>query len=126
MKILIIEDELLIRQSLCHVARNRGYEVKGAPTGEEGLQIWKSWLPDLVFLDLVLPDQNGFDLIQSISSISSAKVVLMSAYAQYQQVAKQKGAHLFLIKPFVNIFETFDGVILYFQSESADHLSPTL
>ena len=64
MKILIIDDETLIRQSLKYTSELRGHQTWTASTGQEGLTLWKSCQPDIVFLDLILPDQNGFKLME--------------------------------------------------------------
>ncbi len=109
MKVLIIDDEALIRQALSHVSVSRGHDTRMACTGKEGLLEWKSFQPHLVFLDLILPDQNGFSVIQQ--SPLSTYVVMMSAYGQYGGKAQQAGANLFLVKPFENIFQTFDHAI---------------
>lgn len=122
-KILIIDDEPLIRQSFLYVSKVRGYSAQAVGMAQEGLTIWRSWLPDLVFLDLILPDHNGLALLENASQFmvkmacgnKPAKVVLMSAYSQYSRKAKKKGADLFLTKPFENIFQTFDQVISHFQ-----------
>ena len=109
MKILIIDDEILIRQALSHVSNLKGHDTRMGASGEEGLLKWKSLQPDLVFLDLILPDQDGFSVIQQAPS--SAHIVMMSAYGQYKEKAIKSGAHLFLVKPFENIFQTFDYAI---------------
>jgi len=109
MKILIIDDETLIRQSLQYISELRGHKTWATSTGEEGLIFWKSFQPDIVFLDLILPDQNGFKIMEQQPYL--AQIVMMSAYAQYKEEAKNKKANLFLIKPFENIFQTFDQVI---------------
>ena len=109
MKILIIDDETLIRQSLKYVSELRGHQTWTADTGQTGLDLWKSCQPDIVFLDLILPDQNGFKVMEK--QPHPAQVVMMSAYAQYKEEAQNKKAHLFLIKPFENIFQTFDQAL---------------
>lgn len=120
MKILIIDDEILIQQSFSYAAQKRGHLCQTAGNGETGLEIWKSWKPQLVFLDLVLPDANGISLMEQASSTDSS-VVLMSAYRHFREKALKKGACLFLVKPFENIFQTFDNVI-----QSLDSQNPVL
>ncbi len=109
MKILIIDDETLIRQSLKYISELRGHQTWTASTGQEGLNLWKFCQPDIVFLDLILPDHNGFKLMEQ--QPHPTQIVMMSAYAQYKEEAKNRKANLFLIKPFENIFQTFDQVI---------------
>lgn len=126
MKILVIEDEKLIRQSICFVASKKGHAVEGAETGKEGLKLWKEWKPDLVFIDLALPDQTGFDVMDKMLPYSYAKVVMMSAYAQYEKLAKERGAHLFIRKPFSSVFEIFNQAITQLEDKARPDLSPAL
>lgn len=116
MRILIIDDEALIRQSLQHVSELRGHQTWTADTGCKGLDLWKACLPEIVFLDLILPDQNGFKIMEQ--QPHPAQIVMMSAYAQYKEEAKNKKAHLFLIKPFENIFHTFDQALKNLTTQS--------
>ena len=117
MKVLIIDDETLIRQSLNHVAILRGHETRMASTGQEGLIEWEFFEPHLVFLDLILPDQNGLSVIEQAPF--NTHIVMMSAYGQYEEKARQAGANLFLVKPFENIFQIFDQIVASVSSESA-------
>ena len=118
-KILIIDDEPLIGRALMSTALSRGYLARSEPTAERGLQVWREWNPDFVFLDLILPDQSGLTLLESPHA--PAKVIMMSAYGQYRREAEQKGADLFLLKPFENIFQTFDEVMAFFGEHSQLH-----
>ena len=114
-KILIIDDELLIRHSLSKVAALRGFNFQTAATAKEGLKLWEAWRPHLVFLDLILPDQNGLAVISRVPK--GAKVILMSA-ARYEETIKKQGVNLFIAKPFENIFETFDQAVSCLQKEA--------
>ena len=112
MKVLIIDDETLIRQSLSYVAKIRGHLNQTASTAKEGLEMWNHWKPDLVFLDVMLPDGSGLSLIDQTPVTS---VVFMSAHSHNKEVIEQKKLGLFLEKPFENIFQTFDYVTSYFN-----------
>ena len=122
MKILIIDDETLIRQSLKYISELRGHQTWTAGTGKEGLIFWQSCHPDIVFLDLILPDQNGFKVMEQ--QPHPTQIVMMSAYAQYKEEAKNRKANLFLIKPFENIFQTFDQAIQELTFHPDSELSP--
>ena len=111
MKILIIDDEELIASALAQVAVLRGHEAQTAASGAEGLKLWQSWRPDILFLDLILPDKSGFLVMESLQDKNFQKIILMSAYGQYEKKSKEKGADLFLVKPFKNIFQTFDSAL---------------
>ncbi|MGZ3772825.1 MAG: response regulator [Pseudobdellovibrionaceae bacterium] len=106
MKVLIVDDESLVRRSLSRALKSRGYEVLEASNGNEGLEIWKSWQPDLVFLDVLMPGMTGPEVLKEINGHTQAKVVLMSAFSGEHniQTAQQMGAHLFVPKPFEDIF----------------------
>ena len=106
MKVLIVDDEMLVRRSLHRVCASRGHEVKEASDGEAGLEVWTQWQPDLVFLDVLMPKLSGFEVLKKLGGARSARVVLMSAYTgtTNDEQAKEAGADLFLSKPFENIF----------------------
>ena len=119
MKTLIIDDETLIHQALAQVCLLRGGIPQTAPTGEEGLRLWKSFQPDLIFLDLILPDQNGFSVIKKAPK--TGYVIMMSAYSQYEERSYKEGASLFISKPFKNIFHIYDQAVDYFNSQQNTH-----
>ena len=72
MKVLIIDDEPIIRRALGRVFKKRGHEVLEAEGGESGLEKWKSSGPDLVFLDVLMPDLNGPQVIDDGSLVKYA------------------------------------------------------
>lgn len=107
MKVLIVDDEPLVRKSLARVCRARSHEVYEAADGNEGLAIWRQVEPDLVFLDVLMPGLSGPELLREISGTQNrARVILMSAYSGEHNVAtaQQMGADLFIPKPFEDIF----------------------
>ena len=77
-----------------------------ATNGVEGLQSWKAWKPDLVFLDVLMPSMTGPEVLKEIRNESTAKVILMSAFSgeHNMQTAQQMGANIFVPKPFEDIF----------------------
>lgn len=106
MKVLIVDDEVLVRRSLGRALKGKGFEVMEAVDGTEGLQAWKTWQPDLVFLDVLMPGLTGPEVLKEVGSDSKAKVILMSAFSgeHNMQTAQQMGADLFVPKPFEDIF----------------------
>jgi CheY-like chemotaxis protein len=106
MKVLVVDDENLIRKSLCRAFLSRGHEVREACDGVEGLGVWREWPPDLAIVDVLMPGLTGPQLLEQ-ADIGAAKVILISAYTGDFDVKKAQnlGAHLFLAKPFQNIFE---------------------
>ncbi|MCB0362940.1 MAG: response regulator [Bdellovibrionales bacterium] len=110
MKVLVIDDEALVRKALARVAKMKGHEVFEAEDGIEGHRLWIENCPDLVFVDVLMPRMNGPQLLQEMGSEHRAKVVLISAYSgDYNlETAKSIGADMFVPKPFTDIFLVFD------------------
>lgn len=102
MKILIVDDEALIRRSLAKVMRARGHEAFEAADGLEGRALWTERDPDLVFLDVLMPGMTGPELLEAIGPSRRAKVVLMSAFSDLEDPGR--GADLFVAKPFDDLF----------------------
>lgn len=106
MKVLVVDDEALVRRSLSRALRAKGHEVTEALDGNEGLEQWKKLQPDLVFLDVLMPGLNGPEVLREMGQQRTGKVVLMSAFAgeHNMETALQMGADLFVPKPFEDIF----------------------
>ncbi|QLY25979.1 response regulator [Bdellovibrio sp. KM01] len=106
MKVLIVDDEALVRRSLSRAFRAKGHDVVEAENGNEGLEQWKKSTPDLVFLDVLMPGLTGPEVLKEIGSDRSGKVILMSAFAgeHNMETALQMGAEMFVPKPFEDIF----------------------
>ena len=108
MKILIVDDEPLVRKSLGRACQAKGHQVTDASDGREGLEKWKAEKPDLVFLDVLMPVFSGPQVLREIGDErGKAVVILMSAYSgeHNMETAQAMGANLFVPKPFENIFE---------------------
>ncbi len=116
MKILIIDDEPLIRRSLSRAFVSKSHETKEAEDGLVGLQMWQSWDPDLVFLDVLMPHLTGPQVLEEMKRIKpdfKNKVILMSAFSGIHNMesALQMGATLFIAKPFDDIFKIVDKAV---------------
>jgi CheY-like chemotaxis protein len=107
-KVLVVDDEPLVRLSLRRALEKRGHEVGECEDGQSALEKWDVFHPHLVFLDVLMPRMSGPELLKTISPNLRApsKVILMSAFAgEYDlQKAKSLGADLFIAKPFDDIF----------------------
>lgn len=101
-KILVVEDEKSIAHFISTVLNNNGYEAMRARTGQEALSMVSSHCPDLIILDLGLPDMDGMDLLRQIRSWSSLPVVVVSARSHERDKvsALDQGADDYLTKPF--------------------------
>lgn len=103
MRILIAEDEALIRMDLREMLEEEGHEVIGeARNGAEAVALARELLPDLVFMDIEMPVMNGIDAACEIGAAGIAPVVMVSAFSQksYVQDACDAGAMAYLVKPF--------------------------
>lgn len=100
--IIIIEDERNICSFISRVLEPEGYRVITAATGREGLQHITSDHPDLILLDLGLPDMDGLKLIESVRSWSTTPIIVISARTMETSKveALDMGADDYLTKPF--------------------------
>lgn len=100
--IIVVEDELAIRQFLRTALRLQGYTVFEAETGQRGLIEANIRKPDLLILDLGLPDMDGIEVIKAIRAWSTLPIIVLSARSQEQQKvdALDLGADDYLTKPF--------------------------
>lgn len=109
MKVLIVDDEPLIRRSLSRVFQAKGWKVIEAAEGLSGLEMWNRERPEIVLLDVLMPGLSGPQILQSVSPEvkSSAKIFMMSAFTGDWNHSKavELGAQAFLPKPFDDIFE---------------------
>jgi len=100
--ILIIEDEEALRRFLVPTLSGQQYQVLSAATAVEGLAMARSHNPDLVLLDLGLPDRDGMEVLKEIRSWSRKPVVILSARNQERDKVRalDQGADDYLAKPF--------------------------
>lgn len=109
MKILIVDDEPLIRRSLLRAFQSKGWQVFEACDGTEGLAVWAKVKPDVVLLDVLMPGLTGPQVLESVSQElkKSCRIFIMSAFTGdwNQSKAQEIGAEAFLPKPFDDIFE---------------------
>ncbi len=101
-KILVIEDEKSIAQFIAAVLSENGYETVQARSGAEALSMISSHCPDLIILDLGLPDMDGLEILRQLRGWSSLPVVVVSARSHERDkvTALDAGADDYLTKPF--------------------------
>lgn len=105
MKVLVVDDEPYILRSLTFVLRKEGFDVKEAHSGKEALEVFRKEAPDLVFLDVMMPEMNGFDVCREIKSDPAGqrvRIVMLTARGQDtdRQRGLSAGADEYLTKPF--------------------------
>jgi two-component system KDP operon response regulator KdpE len=100
--ILVIDDEAQIRKLLIITLQSNNYSVAEAATGKEGIRIVSSHPPDLVLLDLGLPDENGHDILKHLREWFSNPVIIISVQSNEEDVVRalDNGADDYVVKPF--------------------------
>lgn len=106
-KVLIADDEPNIVTSLEFLMNRGGYQVQVARTGEEALALIESFRPDLVLLDVMMPQRSGYEVCQRMRSREDwrhIKILMLSAKGREAEVSKglSLGADAYVTKPFSN------------------------
>ena len=102
MKILIVEDEERIRKVVRSFLIKNGYVVREAADGEEGLDLFYEWNPDLVLLDVMMPKKDGYEVCKAIKSEKTTPVLMLTAKTQEEDEIRglEIGADDYIRKPF--------------------------
>ena len=102
--VLICDDAVFMRTMLSDILSNAGFSVVGqAQTGAEAVAKYKELQPDLVTMDIVMPDMGGIEAVRAIvADYPEAKILMCSAMGQQSLVVEaiQSGARDFVVKPF--------------------------
>jgi len=105
--ILIVDDSKFMRKMLSDILTEEGHHIVGeAENAKEAIELFKRLKPDLVTLDIIMPEVEGFNAISALKDIINAnfqaKVVMVSAMGQEQVVEEcmQAGSRDFIVKPF--------------------------
>jgi CheY-like chemotaxis protein len=101
-KILVIDDSLVIRKMVEIALEEEELTIETAVSGKEGLEVMDQTNPDLVILDMMLPDINGIEILKTIKASKGIPVIMLSGKDSPQMIetAKNEGAEEFLPKPF--------------------------
>lgn len=111
-KVLVIDDERPIRETLEMFLREKGYEVVTSEDGERGLEAFQRERPEIVILDIRLPGMDGLEVLRRIKETGEgAHVIMITAYhdADITQQAMKLGAYRYIRKPLDA--DEFEGVI---------------
>jgi response regulator NasT len=103
MKVLIADDDPIIRLDLKQMLENLGYEVVAeADNGKAAVELARELTPEACILDVKMPVQDGIDAAQEIASEGLAPAILLTAYSDTELVqrAKEAGVFAYLVKPF--------------------------
>lgn len=103
MKVLVAEDDRFTREGLVEVLQAEGYQVTPAIDGADAIRLFRQSLPDLICLDIMMPNRSGFEVCRTIRSESpGVPIIFISAKAEEldRLVGFELGADDFIIKPF--------------------------
>ncbi len=102
--VLIVDDTLFMRASIKQMLEAKGHSVAGeASNGVEAIEKFAAVKPDVILMDITMPDMDGLEALKRIKEIDpNAKVVMCTAMGQQAMVAKavELGAQQFIVKPF--------------------------
>jgi len=104
-RLLIVEDGAVNRKLLVKILEPLGFEVRTATNGQEGVSLWESWSPHLIWMDVIMPVMDGYEATQHIKQTPNGqKTVIIaltaSAFEEQQQAILKAGCDDFLPKPF--------------------------
>lgn len=100
--VLVVDDEPAFREGLRQALKQEGFIVHLAADGEEALEVWRAYKPDLVLLDVMLPRMSGIDVCREIRSVDETPVIMVSARNEEIDavVALEVGADDYVAKPY--------------------------
>jgi len=101
-QILVVDDEIAIREVLIEFLSEHGYAATGAEDGREALQMIKTMRPQVILLDIAMPGMNGIETLKKLKeALPSAAVIMISGHADHDMAlqALDLGAYDFIQKP---------------------------
>jgi DNA-binding response OmpR family regulator len=101
-KILLVDDETLITDSLTYSLKREGFEVEAVADGNSALEVARQLEPDLIVLDLMLPDISGFEVCRRLRTFTTSPVIMLTARSEEidRVLGLEVGADDYLAKPF--------------------------
>ncbi|MDP2729986.1 MAG: response regulator [Dehalococcoidales bacterium] len=99
-RILLVDDHVKLMYFITVALRLQNFEVVTADTGQKGLDEIKSREPDILLLDIQMPQMDGFEVLRQLRKLSKMPVIAFSSYPEYSSHALECGASDFLMKPF--------------------------
>lgn len=101
-RILIVDDDPQLRETVTMVLNTQDYQVQAAATGKDGLAQASEQTPDLLILDVNLPDMQGFEVVRELRRVSNVPVLMLTGRTQSSDIVSglDSGADDYLTKPF--------------------------
>jgi DNA-binding response OmpR family regulator len=115
-RILVVEDDLSLRETLAEVLADGGHDVRVAEDGEAALKAIDEWIPELIVLDLMMPRMDGYafrEAQRAHAGTVETKILLLSAAHQVAAAAEELQADAWLVKPFglYDVLESVEGLL---------------
>jgi len=100
-KLLVIDDDVAVTDLLSLLLRSQGFEVSATNNSAEGLSLIREQEPDLVVLDLMMPEMDGWEVCRSVRQFSQVPIIILSALNDPSMIASvlDAGADDYLTKP---------------------------
>jgi DNA-binding response OmpR family regulator len=101
-KVLVVDDEAAIRDMLEYGLDRAGFAVRSVPEGRTALDVVRSWRPDIIILDVMLPEIDGITLLPALRRVTEVPIVMLSARSETSDKVSglARGADDYLAKPF--------------------------
>lgn len=127
MKLLIVDDEPVIVETIETRMRREGYTTFTAESAEDGMRLYRRVKPDLIILDIMLPQRSGFDFCRAIRKESTTPIMFLSARSSETDRVKglELGGDDYVTKPF-NLSELAARVKAILRRASGDHVQETI
>ncbi len=118
-RILVVDDEPSIVRPLMFILKKKGYEVLTASNGEEGLRVARTEKPDVIFLDVMMPKKNGYEVCQELKQdpeLEKIYIIILTARGVEldEEEKKRIGANEYMTKPFspIKVVEKVSALLL--------------
>jgi CheY-like chemotaxis protein len=116
--VMVVEDGELVRDTLTRLLRREGFETVGACDGREALEVLEHERPDVILLDINMPDMDGMELLEALHAnpqFQALPVVMLTARSDTHTIrrAMQLGAKAFLVKATFSVSEMLESVKRY-------------
>lgn len=123
-RVVVAEDEAIIRMDLCELLQEEGYDVVGqCGRGDEAVELVRKEAPDAVLLDIKMPGMDGISAARIINAERLSAVVLVTAFSQRELIdeASDAGVHGYVVKPFErhDLAPAIEVAIARFRDEKA-------
>lgn len=106
-KIIVMEDDVAMAEIVTHKLESAGFEVRHAPDGQQGVDLIKKEIPNLVILDLMMPEMDGFQVLEKIRNdkdprVSALPVIVLSNLWSSQDILKTQAlkANAYMVKAY--------------------------